>query len=259
MEVKKGEVLTKTPNVLLLHLNKVGFNHTTYMPEKINTKFEFPDILDLKSNSFKSTMQDIDLDNIVQEDPAQAIDLNELMDIPDDNYIYRLVGTIIHSGAAGYGHYWSYINTARGKDGPDPIKNLADWEDPSQGRWRKFNDDKISYENLKEVKDVSFGGEDGDHKGKSAYMLVYERKTKNDLRVVENPPQFRTEEEKDQPEQIKTIDFINAIEKNIPDWLVEETNKDNIAHALDRQIFNKEFFKLTETTLKHISNRLIMT
>lgn len=116
------------------------------------------------------------------------MDLNEYMEIERDDYTYRLVGTVIHNGAAGFGHYWSFINTARGKEGPDPVKNAADWQDVSKGRWRKFNDDKVTYEDLKEVKDVSFGGEDKDHKGRSAYMLVYERKTKNKLRVVENPP-----------------------------------------------------------------------
>jgi hypothetical protein len=47
------------------------------------------------------------------------------------------------------------------------------------------------------VKEVSFGGMDKECKGRSAYMLVYERKTKNPLRVVENPPQFRDEADKD--------------------------------------------------------------
>jgi hypothetical protein len=65
VDVKKGEYITKAPNVLLLHLNKVGFNHTTYMPEKINSKFEFPDVLDINPNSFKGAMSGDSLKNLV--------------------------------------------------------------------------------------------------------------------------------------------------------------------------------------------------
>lgn len=140
----KRELLTKTPNVLLLHLNKVGFNHTTYQCEKINSRFEFPDVLDLNPSSFKHTMEGKDLNKLIQEKEA-AVDLGDYMEIGHDDYIYRLVGAVIHSGEAGYGHYWSFINTARGSEGPDPVKKEAEWRDPSQGRWRKFNDEKITY------------------------------------------------------------------------------------------------------------------
>lgn len=31
---------------------------------------------------------------------------------------YKLVGIVMHSGAASSGHYWSYINTKRGEEEP---------------------------------------------------------------------------------------------------------------------------------------------
>jgi uncharacterized UBP type Zn finger protein len=51
-EIRKTEILTKAPNVLMVHVNRIGFNHNTYMPEKINSKFEFPEILDINPFSF---------------------------------------------------------------------------------------------------------------------------------------------------------------------------------------------------------------
>jgi ubiquitin C-terminal hydrolase len=37
-----------------------------------------------------------------------------LMDIPDEEYVYKLVGVTIHRGTAEHGHYYSLINTKRG-------------------------------------------------------------------------------------------------------------------------------------------------
>lgn len=37
-----------------------------------------------------------------------------LMDIPDEEYTYKLVGVNIHIGTAEHGHYYSLINTKRG-------------------------------------------------------------------------------------------------------------------------------------------------
>lgn len=49
------------------------------------------------------------------------------------------------------------------------------------------------------------------------------------------------------------------MQPSCPDWVKEETTLDNIAHALDRQIFNKDFFKLVDTMLRYISTKLVMT
>lgn len=45
----------------------------------------------------------------------------------------------------------------------------------------------------------------------------------------------------------------------MPKWLEEEIQKDNIEFALDRQLFNKQFFQLVDTMLKYISSTLVMT
>lgn len=46
-------------------------------------------------------------------------DIKHLMQIDDDEYIYKLVGVTIHIGTAEHGHYYSVINTKRGSEEVD--------------------------------------------------------------------------------------------------------------------------------------------
>lgn len=41
------------------------------------------------------------------------------MDIENNEYVYKLVGVIIHVGTAEHGHYYSLINTKRGSEEVD--------------------------------------------------------------------------------------------------------------------------------------------
>ncbi|CAN0434580.1 unnamed protein product, partial [Ascophyllum nodosum] len=67
------------------------------------------------------------------------------------NYLYNLVGILVHSGGAECGHYFSYIrdrgrNAYHGGDGK------------SQGSWFKFNDDEVTPFNPREIDQTCFGG-----------------------------------------------------------------------------------------------------
>ena len=70
----------------------------------MNQHFEFPTILDLKDYSYHEVMKR-EKQEPVEDAPAL-----------DDCWEYKLVGVNVHSGSANAGHYWSYINTVRGKD-----------------------------------------------------------------------------------------------------------------------------------------------
>ena len=83
----------------VVHLQRLVFNFDTFENDKLNSRFEFPYILDLKDYSYKKVMHD-----------NQDEELKHLKDINDDDYIYRLVGVNIHVGAASHGHYYSLIN-----------------------------------------------------------------------------------------------------------------------------------------------------
>ena len=107
------------PNVLIVHLQRIVFDYNTFGNKKVNSKFEFPKILELNRFSFKEEMSG-NLEGVKGETDAATADLSKLMETEDEDYIYRLVGVNIHRGVADSGHYWSMINTKRGKDEPDP-------------------------------------------------------------------------------------------------------------------------------------------
>ena len=54
----------------------------------------------------------------------------EEIHIPDEEFEYKLVGIVIHSGGASAGHYTSYINVNRD----------AENVEPGSQRWYDFND-----------------------------------------------------------------------------------------------------------------------
>ena len=67
--------------------------------------------------------------------------------------------------------------------------------------------------------------------GKSAYILVYERKKKEPAREIISPS-----ESKDDPKNIKFVDF-NKFDPIVPENIKEIVTKDNQAYTADRQIF----------------------
>lgn len=48
-----------------------------------------------------------------------------------------MVGVVVHSGAAEYGHYYSYIDTKR-----DP-ESIAKYFDDKEEVWLEYNDSRI--------------------------------------------------------------------------------------------------------------------
>ena len=56
VDLKKRSLIAETPNVLIVHLQRLVFNFDTFQNEKVNTRFEFPNVLDLKPFSFKTVM-----------------------------------------------------------------------------------------------------------------------------------------------------------------------------------------------------------
>jgi len=45
------------PNVLILHLARIGLNYNTFQNEKINQLLEFPNILNLAPYSYKHSLK----------------------------------------------------------------------------------------------------------------------------------------------------------------------------------------------------------
>mmetsp|Transcript_21776 Transcript_21776/g.33642 ORF Transcript_21776/g.33642 Transcript_21776/m.33642 type:complete len:184 (-) Transcript_21776:2930-3481(-) len=94
----------------------------------------------------------------------------------DENYEYKLVGVVAHMGSADAGHYLSYINVER--DGNERDEN---WLNTERQKWLEFNDTTVQNFNFaSDLEESCFGG----HGNQSAYMLVYEKRIKHQMKVV---------------------------------------------------------------------------
>ena len=152
VDVEKRQLIADPPNVLIVNLQRIIFNFDTFQNDKINTHFEFPNILNLKEYSFKSVMtsEGRDQNELYNETTSH------LMDIPDDEYVYKLVGVTIHRGTAEHGHYYSLINTKRGKAEDDETK--PDWQKTDKDPWRVFDDETVKHFNFSDLQQEAFGG-----------------------------------------------------------------------------------------------------
>jgi ubiquitin carboxyl-terminal hydrolase 34 len=166
--------MCETPNVLIVHLQRLLFDFDTFRNEKMNQHFEFPSILDLKDYSYHEVMRR------EKQEPVEDAP------ILDDCWEYKLVGVNVHSGSANAGHYWSYINTVRGKDERDDNT----WVETEKDQWMEFNDSTVRDYKFDNLFGECFGDKQSAQPqvsawgyemntstyGKSAYMLIYERR-----------------------------------------------------------------------------------
>ena len=145
-------------------------------------------ILDLAKYSCRNNI------NLTEEEKADEANREflDMLEKEDDEFVYRLVGVNIHRGTGESGHYWSLIHLKRGADEPDPIAAEDKWMDLNTN-WREFNDETVSFLLNRSIKEQGFGGymsdadvkifqQTGANYSKTAYMLVYEKKLKSELR-----------------------------------------------------------------------------
>ena len=111
--VKKG------PRHLLIHLKRFAFDLETLTQRKINTRLEFPAVLDL-APYMMAAPEDLD---------------------PDGRCIYHLGGVVVHAGTAHSGHYYSFI------------------KEEGSGEWFEFNDAYVAHFDADaELSAETFGG-----------------------------------------------------------------------------------------------------
>ena len=82
-----GEEFIKFPPVLQLHLRRFNYDYFTDRMVKINSRFEFPEEIDLSQFLAKS-------DNTPN--------------------VYELYGVLVHSGTVSHGHYYAFLRTSLG-------------------------------------------------------------------------------------------------------------------------------------------------
>lgn len=57
VDVSKRTLIAKTPNVLIVHLQRIVFNFDTFQNDKLNQHFDFPQQLDLAPYSYYEVMR----------------------------------------------------------------------------------------------------------------------------------------------------------------------------------------------------------
>ena len=194
----KRTLLGSLPNVLIVHLQRLSYNYEIDRNEKINSRLEFPRVLNLKEYCIEEVTRKAAAKKNKESEEDEKIDF-ETDDIYYKHptyYEYHLVGVVIHSGSADSGHYYSYINTIRGGSENEAYFNHQD--ESHLNSWLEFNDSHISKFNVANLETESYGGnyetkdQWGTNRGertRSAYMLVYERRIKSPIKIVVDPPE----------------------------------------------------------------------
>ena len=77
--------------------------------------------------------------------------------------------------------------------------------------------------------------------GKSAYMLIYERKRKKDVREVTSAAEVKEAETEEATKAAETVKLVSGrdVESIVPAWIEGIVEKDNLEFCFDRQVFDK--------------------
>ncbi len=135
------------PDTMIITLKRFEFDYNAMLKVKVNDYFEFP--------------QEISFYKWTKEGMFGGV-------VDGGDYMYQLVGVLVHSGCAEGGHYYSFI------------------KDRQSAKWFEFNDVQINSFNLSNLKNECFGGKsssssssiydwDSNNKTRNAYLLFYER------------------------------------------------------------------------------------
>ncbi len=128
----------------------------------------------------KPTNQQADESSSDDEEDQNMQDQDE-----EEDYQYKLVGVVVHMGVADAGHYISYVNIARDqKPESDP-----EWLLTEKEKWLEFNDSTVKEYKFSNLDEDCFGGgvanpSDFKDHTKNAYLLMYEKRRKRDIKVV---------------------------------------------------------------------------
>lgn len=212
VDIVKRACISALPRTLFLHCKRIAFNFDTFVNEKINTRFEFPDELDVwpytvegleasgkgaKDLVARASSSAGDSDGgggrggaggapAGGDDGAGGVEEAKAGDgsggdggFSEDHFKYRLRGVLCHTGTAEAGHYYSYIF------------------DPLTGQWNEFNDSTVKPFSVADLEKECFGGEQvsGDvnmwgqevqskrEQINNAYMCIYERVAPEDAEL----------------------------------------------------------------------------
>ena len=274
--ITKRNSLAKLPNVLFVHLKRFYMNYESEQTEKINSKFEFPNTLNLK----KYCVEEINKNNI------KGTETGEIYPKKEEYYEYELKGINVHIGDATGGHYVSFIDVER--DGHDNELNIKSSIENGiiKSKWLKFNDSIITEFDPKDIPIESYGGSFEENVSneniQNAYLLIYERKKKTPIKILidednaknnikeENSPNYNiisfSKEKRAIIEKSYDIFNLNNEMKMKEDELYKLIFKDeeeNICYSyipyysIDKYVLKEYFIEIMEKNKKFYKNKPI--
>lgn len=242
-------LLSGMPNYLIIHLQRICFNYDTFQNEKVNSRWEFPQQL----NVYPYTAQK-------EHGVANS-----------DDFEYQLKGIVVHIGSAEYGHYFSFIkcdtqwlefNDERVKEfDPKDIETECfggeHWRRENQSAYLLLYEKKVKSKVLLEFQTLHQQQQIAKLAGLKG-LQPYEEPKKVE---VEAPPVVEKEEETEKqtedsssqvtqeeakveeppaPKIRSVIDF-SQVPYFVPDKLVAKINKSNEEFSMNLNVSNNEF------------------
>ena len=228
--IQKITSLCKLPNILIVHLKRFFMNYDIYQTEKINSKFEFPQKINLKNYCVETLQQENESDDIYFK--------------KDEYYEYILKGVIVHIGQASGGHYISYIDINRDGKG----NNMEILDKNEKPNWLLFNDFQINKYDINNIQADCFGGNirnSNVQNTKNAYLLIYERIKKTPIKVLIDEKNISEDDKKNVIEFTKKEeDFINK--KYDISKLNYNINEEDLYKMIFHNKDNNEYYQITQ-------------
>lgn len=121
----------------------------------------------------------------------------------------------------------------------------------------EFNDSTVREFNFDKMKDECYGGDGkggsedsfsfGGSYGKSAYMLIYERKKKRDIMILATPEEIETKKETLQynakkEEYYKLVPYRECADDIDANTIYKQVAEDNQKFEFENDIYSSEFF-----------------
>ena len=180
-DAEKRDVITRLPEVLVVQLRRFQTTYTATGVDitKVNSRFAFPQILDMKPYTKWGVTEDraaAELEAAVSEETPnpeviaaakQALREARQMAPPAGSENYKLAGVVVHTGTARGGHYYSFS------------------KDDETGAWWELNDTFTSTFSERSLAREAFGGHEYVRMGlydvtarplkRNAVMLFYHR------------------------------------------------------------------------------------
>ena len=152
---RKGVRFARLPSVIVLHLKRFAYDYMRDEVQKKGAPLRVP--FRLPAAAFERAAPVEEVEAAEEGEEAVAPAGTEEAPPDDDRDPYLLHAVVVHVGGGRGGHYYAYV---------DPLLD---------GRWVKFDDDRVSAADARVVAAEAAGAELGGGNSVGAYLLQYVR------------------------------------------------------------------------------------